>query len=89
LIALNVQVYSTSSSPIVRYRTARVSDADRDLSRSAARLDACTAGLGKPHELSARDWARIVVGEGARDEAHCGRVMDACRQDVRGRAPVQ
>jgi hypothetical protein len=32
---------------------------------------------------------RIVVVEGARDTARCDRVMDAWRQDGKGRAPVQ
>jgi hypothetical protein len=89
LIALNVQVCSTSSSPCVLHRTARASGAEYDLLRSAARWDACAAGLGKPHELSARDGARIVVGEGARNKARRDRVMDAWRQNVKGRAPVQ
>jgi hypothetical protein len=64
-------------------------DADYDLLRSAARRDARAAGLGEPEELSARDGARIVVGEGARNEARCDRVVDAWRQDVKGRAPVE
>ena len=57
--------------------------------RSAVRWDARAAGLGKPRELSARDRARIVVGEGARNKARCDRVMEAWRQDVKGCAPVQ
>jgi hypothetical protein len=43
----------------------------------------------KPHECSLRDGARIVVREGARDTARYDCVVDACRQDVKGRAPVQ
>ena len=58
------------------------------LLRSAARWDARAAGLGKPHEISARDGVRIVVGEGARDKVRCDFVMDACGQDVKGGAPV-
>jgi hypothetical protein len=76
-------------SGLVRHRTARVSCADYDSLRSAAQGDARAAGLGKPHEFSARDGARIVVGEGARDTARCDCVVDACWQDVKGRAPVQ
>ena len=59
------------------------------LLRSAARRDARAARLGKPHELSARDGARIVVGKGARDKVYCDFVMDACGQDLKGGAPVQ
>ena len=80
------------SSDGVRPRRASAPDppggGDDDLSRSAARRDARAAGLGKPHELRARDGARIVVGEGARNEARCDRVVDAWRQDVKGGAPV-
>jgi hypothetical protein len=64
-------------------------EVDYDLLRSAARRGVRAAGLGKPEELSARDGARIVVGQGARNEARCDRVMDAWRQDVKGRAPMQ
>jgi hypothetical protein len=63
--------------------------ADDDLLRSAARRDACAAGLGKPDEINARDGVRIVIGEGARDKVRCDFVMDAWGQDGKGGAPVQ
>jgi len=67
---------------------AHVRESDYDLLRCAARRNTRTACLGKPHELSAHDGVRIIVGEGARDTARCDRVMDACRQYRKDRAPV-
>jgi hypothetical protein len=77
------------ASSVERRPSSQAWGADDDLLRSAARRDARAAGFGKPYELSARDGARIIVGEGARDKVHCDFVMGACRQDEKGGAPVQ
>jgi hypothetical protein len=57
----------------------------------AARRDGTLARQASASRMSlgARDGARIVVGEGERDQVHCDFVMDACGQDVKGGAPVQ
>jgi len=67
-----------------------VAEADpSDVLRSAARRHACAAGFGKPEELRARNSARVVVGERARDKVRCDLVVDACGQNIKGGAPVE